>query len=406
LSVAELRRIEQRDAVATSFAFISAGRLFVVEPGVAPREVECQFAREMEERQSKARRRHGWKGESDDAVSGLPGAAVWGKQALANAQPLRVECSAVARGANAGELTFALQVGELGGLFDRALADGTERRLMHRARLRVEEMDRHPATGALVYAEVADGGTIHLALKQPQDNSGRDVTEGDAFDQAPSWAGGAEEKVVYQSAGLARNKFGAVVAVAPFVLHELDLRTGEVSTLLEDADHDLLLPHKLTDGALLFIQRPYEGRQRMHYGRTFLDVLLLPVRLLETAFHFFNYMSVIFSGKPLAKAGEARAAQPDLKKLVLWGRAVEAEKLARKAKQDEPRELVPDTWRLIRREPDGSERVLGKAALGYDLAPDGTVIFTDGKAIHRCTPDGKTEKLLEHFPIEKIVALG
>src|SRR5688572_8545936 len=98
----------------------------------------------MEDRQEKARRRHAWKGESDETLNGIPGAAVWGKQGLVHAQPLRVDFSAVARGAQPGEVTFALQVGELGGLFDRGLADGQERRLMHRARLRVEEMERHP----------------------------------------------------------------------------------------------------------------------------------------------------------------------------------------------------------------------------------------------------------------------
>ena len=392
--------------MASSFAFISAGQLHVCEEGGTPRLIDSRFAREMEERQEQARRRHGWKGESDELIAGIPGAAVWGKQGLANAGPLQVSCSAIARGPGADEVSFALQVGQLGGLFDRNLADGDERRLVHRAGMHVAEMDRHPRDGTLVYAERAETGTIHLSLKRGLDNSGREITEGDAFDQAPSWVDGAEDKIVYQSAGLARNRYGAVAAVAPFVLHELDLKTGEITTLLEDADRDLLLPHKQADGSLLFIQRPYERPGRVHYGRTFLDVILLPFRLLETLFHFLNFKSWIYSGKPLGKAGEVRAAQPDLKQMILWGRAVEQDKKAKEANPGEPSLLVPDSWRLIHRKPDGTERVIGKSVLGYDVGPDGAVIFTDGRAVYRSTANGKPEKLLEYFPIEKIVALA
>lgn len=387
------------------FAFISAGKLHVCEDGQPLHVVESRFAREMEERQEAARRRHGWKTESDERVSGMPGAAVWGKQAIAYAEPLQVECSAVTRGPQPRELTFAVRVGELGGLFDTSLADENERRLLHRARLRVEELDRHPETGVLVYAEAADNGTIHLAIKRPLDNSGHEITEGDAFDQAPSWVPGSEHLLVYQSAGLARNARGWVAGVGPFVLHELDLATGTVTTLLEDADHDLLLPHKLRDGSLLFIQRPYEGSGRVNYGRALLDVLLLPLRLLETLFHFLNFKSLMYSGKPLSKAGNVRAANPDLRKLVLWGRAIEAEKEARKANPDEPRQLAPDSWQLILRRPDGNERTLARGVLGYDVARDGTIMYTTGKAVYRCTVDSKPEPIFEHFPIERIAVL-
>ena len=391
--------------MATSLAFISAGKLFVWKEGSQPQPVSSQFAHEMEERQEKARRRHGWKGDSDELVGGMPGAAVWGKQGLVHVDPLRVECSAVARGPQPGEVTFALQIGDVGGLFDSNTADGNERRLMHRVRLRVEEMERHPVDGRLVYAEVSTAGTIHLAIKHATDNASREVTEGDALDQAPSWVQGAESTVVYQSAGLARTSAGAVALVGPYAIHELDLGTGAVSTLLEDAEHDLLLPHKLADGSLLFIQRPYEGAGRIHYWRLLLDVLLLPVRLVEMLLAFFNFMSLLSSGKPLSQAGGVRAAQPDLKRMMLWGRALEADRRAKHYKSGEPRLLVPGSWQLVRRAADGSEEVLGESVLGYDVATDGTVIFTDGRAVFRRAPGGKAEKVLDHFPIEKITAL-
>ena len=56
--------------------------------------------------------------------------------------------------------------------------------------------------------------------------------------------------------------------------------------------------------------------------------------------------------------------------------------------------------------PDRSERVLAKGVLGYDVKSDGTIVFTNGKAIFRCTLEGKPERVLEFFPIEKISALG
>jgi hypothetical protein len=391
--------------MASSFAFISTGKLLVHDGSPALRTVESRFAREMEERHSAARQRHGWKAESDERVSGMPGAAVWGKQAIAHSEATRVEWTAVTRGPAAREITFALRVGDLGGLFENSLGEENERRLLHRQHLQVDDMERHPSTGVLAYAEAGENGTVQITLKEPFDSRGRQLTEGDSLDQAPSWVMGSEDHLVYQSAGLARNAQGWPIGIGPYVLHELDLKSGEVVTLLEDANHDLLLPHKLADGTLLFIQRPYEGRGRIHYGRLLIDTVMLPIRLVETLFHFLNFTSMIYSGKPLTRGGPVRTANADVKKLVLWGRAVEAEKEARRANPEEPRHLAPPSWQLIARRPDGSETVIAKRVLGYDVGSDGTILYTSGKTIYRCTLGTSPEPVLDHFPIEKLCAL-
>lgn len=391
--------------MASALAFISAGKLLVHDETGALRTIESRFAQELEERHDAARRRHAWKAESDERVAGMPGAAVWGKQAIVYAEPVRVQWSSVTRGAGAGEVTFALQIGDLGGLFDCSVGSENERRLLHRQHLQVDDMERHPETGVLAYAEGAANGAVHLVLKRPLDTTGRQLTEGDALDQAPSWVFGKNDRLVYQSAGIARNAKGWHVGIGPYVLQELDVTTGEISTLLEDADHDLLLPHKLADGTLLFIQRPYEGHHRVNYGRAMLDVLLLPVRLIETLFHFLNFTALIYSGKPLARSGPVRAAPPDVKKLVLWGRAVEAEQAARRANPDEPRHLAPATWQLVARSPDGAEKVLAKRVLGYDVTNDGAIYYTTGKTIYRRTLTTESEPVLDYFPIEKLCVL-
>ncbi len=335
--------------MASSFAFISAGKLLVHNPPAPLQTVESRFAQEMEERHASARRRHGWKSESDERVAGMPDAAVWGKQAIAHAAPVRVECSAITRGSTSGALTFAMRIGDLGGLFENSARLDEERRLLHRPHLQVDDMERHAETGVLAFTETGENGAIHLALKHPLENNTRQVTEGDSLDQAPSWVIGQRDRLVYQSAGIARNAQGWHVGTGPYVLHELNLDSGEVTTLLEDADHDLLLPHKLADGTLLFIQRPYESHRRVRYGRVLLDFLLLPVRLVETLFHFLNFKSLIYSGKPLTRSGQVRTANADVRQLILWGRVVEAEQEARRANPDEPRHLAPPTWQLFAR---------------------------------------------------------
>jgi hypothetical protein len=272
-----------------TFAFISGSKLFVHDGAPPLKEMGSRFARDIEERQAAARQRHAWKTESDERVAGLPGAAVWGKQAIAHGDVSRVEWSAVTRGPTSREVTFAIRVGDVGGLFENTVTGDDERRLLHRQHLHVDDMERHPETGVLAYTDSGGNGTVHLALKQPFDNNGRQLTEGDSLDQAPSWVFGCDHRLVYQSAGIARNTKGWHLGTGPYVLNELNLQSGEVTTLLEDADHDLLLPHKLADGTLLFIQRPYEGNQRVHYGRLLIDTALLPLRLVETFIHFLNF---------------------------------------------------------------------------------------------------------------------
>jgi hypothetical protein len=61
---------------------------------------------------------------------------------------------------------------------------------------------------------------------------------------------------------------------------------------------------------------------------------------------------------------------------------------------------------LIARRPDGTEKIVAKRVLGYDVAQDGTVLFTTGKTIYRGQLEAKPEPILDHFPIEKICALS
>jgi hypothetical protein len=57
------------------------------------------------------------------------------------------------------------------------------------------------------------------------------------------------------------------------------------------------------------------------------------------------------------------------------------------------------------RTPAGREDVLAKAVLAYDLAPNGSVIFSNGNAISVRHPDRRIERRVVESMIEQVVVV-
>jgi hypothetical protein len=181
-----------------------------------------------------------------------------------------------------------------------------------------------------------------------------------------------------------------------------DTKKGSVTSVLENPRIDYLHPRVGTDGSLFYIRRPYESH---HYGAHNLvfDTLLFPFRLLRALFHYLNFFSLMYSRKPLTTAS-GPAAQADLKDILLKGRRVNAEAaLKRGARLNGVRSLVPKSWQLIRRNPQGEERVLASHVASFDLALDGRVIFTNGYGVFEIGDDGQPAVLLKDKLIADIV---
>ena len=150
---------------------------------------------------------------------------------------------------------YALQTDDVGGLFAQNAATGEEKRLFHSASLHV----RQPATrsdGELIVCSVgSDGGTSHIVVMSGDGSEVREVTEGDSVDRAALGAGQSALRDL-SSAGLSRAASGIPLGAGAFAIHQLDLKTGEIRTLVEDEKFDHLAPQITADGTLYFIRRP------------------------------------------------------------------------------------------------------------------------------------------------------
>jgi len=176
-----------------------------------------------------------------------------------------------------------------------------------------------------------------------------------------------------------------------------------MKTLAEDSANDLLTPQMTPDGALYYIRRPYTTGREINPLRLLKDILLFPFRLGYAVFHYLQVFSMIYTGKKLTGAGGPQARQLDTKEMMICGNRVSAEMMA-KTDDDAP-DLVPKSWQLVRERKSYDPEVLAKGVLAYDLAPDGSVVYSNGSAIFVRDPQGRTQRVQVERLIEQVAII-
>lgn len=378
------------------FAFLANGLLFHRERNGEVKQVHSAYAQESIDRRERARDRHNWKQGTSFTIAaggGMRSFDVADKPVLA---------TAAAYEAN-GDLLYFLKDDGIGGLFRREAASGNELRVLLRPNLQLADLGLSPDGGLLAASAQQSGGEANIVLFNRDGSGFREVTGGDTVDAAPAWVPDAPKRLLFQSSGLARDERGAIVAQGHASIQMLDMESGSVAPILESPDFDYLKPRVCPAGNLLFIRRPYEAPR---YSTTNLltDTLFFPFRLLRALFHYLNFFSLMYSRKPLTSAS-GPALRADLKSILLQGRRIDAEKALRSERpvQGVP-SLVPSSWELVSRNREGVERVLATNVTSYDLSPDGTIVYSNGRGVFVLEQDGSAGLALKDDLIAEVFA--
>jgi hypothetical protein len=386
-------------------AFLSGGRVHVKDGDEPPRAFDSRFGMAVRDRAVRSAQKNAWKTAGTGAR--FMGGAAWGP-ASRDPMVLRIAITGLGRAAEPGLLLYALDTDEVVGLFSLDPATGDERRLFHSNDRRLRFPHGRPGVDKVVCSVFGEAGTANLALMNADGSDLQEITEGESLDLAPSWAPGRRQ-IVYQTAGLGRDRQGRLAGASPFSAQLLDLETGEIAPLLEDARFDFLGPRMARDGAVYAIRRPHRDGAASPW-RAAGDAVLFPFRMVSAVFGFLNIFSMRYSGKPLSSSGGARLREADPRQLMIWGNLVDADRAERQARRngEEAPALVPGSWKLVRRGPAAGAAIeeLASGVLGFDLGDDGTIVLTNGSAIDHLAPGGKRERLLLGELIEQVVALG
>jgi hypothetical protein len=383
-----------------TIAWLAQGKVRLKQPGVPPRTVESRFGQSIRDRVLRSQQRHAWKtgGEGEKFLSSV---MLWGR-APKDPAAVRIAITSLCRGSAAGQMLYSLETDDLCAVLSLENLGEEERRLWNKNDKRISHLCV-ASDGAVACSVRHPFGTANIAVRLNDESGFSEATEGDSLDTAPRWIPDEGRRLVFQSAGIGRDRHGNFAGLAPFSIQHLDIDSGDMKALAEDSANDLLTPQMTGDGTLYYIRRPYTTGREINPLRMLKDIALFPFRLGYAIFHYLQVFSLIYTGKKLTGAGGPQARQMDTKEMMIWGNRVSAESMA-KTDDDAP-DLVPKSWQLVRERKNYGPEVLAKGVLAYDLASDGSVVYSNGSAIFVRDPQGRTQRVHVERLIEQVAII-
>ena len=381
-----------------SVLYLANGTLRLIDERGQSSTIESRFATDLLSKAVREQQRHAWKGQGSENKL-LSGPALWGKGDTD--KPIQISLTSIARGKDSGQFFYTLRTEHLCAIL--TVSGQEEQRVWNNNAKKLSHLSVHAELGHITCSVEHQGSSGNIAVRLAGESGLAEITEGDSMDTAPTWMPGPKMRILFQSAGVGRDRDGYVAALGPFSIQKLDVDTGEMETVLEDANFDFLTPKATADETLYYIRRPYEGRQAPSVLTMLKDFVLFPFRMAHAIFGYLNIFSMMYSGKQLKTIKKAGAAPMDMPSMLIWGNLLKAQK-----NQDgtDSSAYVPRSWKLYRKAPGQEPVEIASSVLCFDLAQDGTVIYSDGGVIRAVSPNGEKTKLVEDARIEQVVALG
>ena len=289
-----------------------------------------------------------------------------------------------------GELVYGINLEEVGSVYHRSFDPSDTSEGLVRASNDFIFGSFDIKEDKLAVSMGANRRFLHIAV---MDMKGRydEYTDGDTVEENPSWSE-TRNGIYFSTAGHARNQYGEISATGPRAIAFLDLDRKSMSEIVSDDTYDYLHPREDKSGNLYYIRQPYGG-EKPQGGITFKDVILFPYRLIKGLFGFLNFFTTIFGGESLKSGGSygnTKFKERSRKDLIIEGNVINAEKLDKlnEANGDKLSGIMPLSRVLVRRSSDGSEEVLKKGILDYNIDENGGIIFSNGRHIIKINADG------------------
>ncbi len=250
--------------------------------------------------------------------------------------------------------------------------------------------------------------TSDIAIFSKDGGDYKCVTGGDSLDEHPFL--GENGEVYFNSYGVGRNYDNEFVKYAPSEILKLNVRSRQIDTLLSDGKNSYIKPMFDKEGNLYCIRKPGDDKET---SNPFLNILLVPVRIIEALVGFVSLFVKIFAGKPLVdgkgktSSGGSAAKNADGKKTFVNNHMLNVEKELKRNAKDGEGGFIPRSWKLVKipkNDDDFGECYLPTSAVelasgvaDFCLLGEGEetlFLYTNGKKVFSLTEKGDKKKLV------------
>lgn len=244
--------------------------------------------------------------------------------------------------------------------------------------------------------------TADLALYSRDGGDYKLITSGDSLDENPFID--QDGKILFNSYGVGRDAYNEFVAYAPSEIFKYNLQTMDIQTILSDPKYSFVKPMTDKEGNLYCIRKPGAEKKRENI---FLQILLIPVRIIEAIIGFFSVFVSVFAGKPMvsgSNVGGAKQSKKDRREVFIHNQLVNVDKEIKRNKKSQDGGCIPKEWKLLKFAPkkedfeNGYELVeeLASGVADFCFAEENgedVLLYTNGQKIFALSQkDGKKVK--------------
>lgn len=294
---------------------------------------------------------------------------------------------------------YSFTVNETSGVYRKAIGELDEKTPEeHILTTSDEEILSLCAAGDLLAVTVNRGATSSVGTLRTTNSELKTLTSGDVRDANAYFSPVNPSLIYFNSAGAGMDANGNYTGkYAPSAICTLDLNTMEISEVLRDEKTSYFKPKIDREGTLYYIERPTKEKRA---GNVFLDILLIPYRILQAIVMFVQMFVIMFTGKSLTSetsdgVNPTRGKKNDARKIYVDGNMIEADKQLKRNKKNKDKEygFIPMSWKLVKGTGEKRE-VIKSGVCDFAFSEDGGVYCTNGRHIFYIK-DGKQKKIVD-----------
>lgn len=304
------------------------------------------------------------------------------------------------------EALYSFSVNNMSGLYKKnfTLEKDSEAHVIHSNTTEFLGVDYNEQTESAVASIKTDAVCANIALIDVKSGDYRAVTGGDSKDSNPSYSVFKPNTVLYDTSGVGRDYGGSFVKYAPAKIAALDLDGMNIKELYGDDKYSYVCPKDDKSGNLYCIRRPVKEKKKRNI---FIDILLIPWRILQAVYYFLESFVMLFTGKTFTEKTEnpTKGRSRSSRQIIIDGNLIEADKEFKRNQRNKDKlaGFVPLSWQLIKISGEGVD-VIKKGISSFDIEDDGAIVCANGRHILRIK-DGKTEKTADGSAILKVSVL-